>query len=153
MNGVRFTIPGEPVGKGRPRFYQGHAVTPKKTREQEKLIKQMYLAQANGRAWMNGEPLEVFVRFYYPVPKSYTKKRRAAIENFEELPTKKPDIDNCLKLLLDACNGVAWADDTQVISVTADKFYADDVPYTFVSISEIDKEEAEARKNGTQEDV
>jgi Holliday junction resolvase RusA-like endonuclease len=34
------------------------------------------------------------------------------------------DVDNMLKLILDGLNGVAWADDWQVVRVVADKLYA-----------------------------
>lgn len=36
----------------------------------------------------------------------------------------KPDIDNLLKSVLDALNGVAWKDDSSVVRITAEKFYA-----------------------------
>lgn len=151
MDGVRFTIPGAPVGKERPRFYNGHAVTPKKTKHYEALVAQMYKAQANGKCWMEGEPLEVFIRAYYPIPKSYTKKRIAGIKAYEELPTKKPDVDNLVKAILDSLNQVAWYDDTQVVSITADKFYAEEMPYVFVSIHALDPEEAKERRNNGYE--
>ena len=40
-------------------------------------------------------------------------------------PTKKPDIDNIIKAVLDALNGIAYKDDTQVVQVMAQKKYAD----------------------------
>ena len=40
------------------------------------------------------------------------------------LPLKKPDIENIVKTILDALNGVAYQDDTQVASVTAVKTYS-----------------------------
>lgn len=152
MNGVRFMIAGTPVGKERPRFYNGHAVTPKKTQAYEALVAKMFTAQANGRKWMNGEPLEIFIRAYYPIPKSYTKKRVAAIRSYRELPTKKPDWDNIGKIICDALNGVAYKDDTQIVSATVDKFYAEEMPYVFVSIMPIEPEEAEERRNNGREE-
>jgi Holliday junction resolvase RusA-like endonuclease len=38
-------------------------------------------------------------------------------------PGKKPDLDNLLKLLKDACNGIVWMDDSQVVIMIAKKVY------------------------------
>ena len=57
----------------------------------------------------------------YGVQKSATKKQRTERLNGEELAIKKPDIDNITKILLDALNGLAWKDDTQVVSIRAIK--------------------------------
>ena len=37
--------------------------------------------------------------------------------------TKKPDIDNAMKLALDAMNGHVFVDDNQVSEIKASKFY------------------------------
>ena len=46
---MMFTVPGEPIGKGRPKFspFNGHAVayTPKKTVNYENLVKVMFTEQ------------------------------------------------------------------------------------------------------------
>ena len=39
-------------------------------------------------------------------------------------PTKKPDIDNITKVVLDALNKFAYKDDTQITEITAVKKYA-----------------------------
>ncbi len=41
------------------------------------------------------------------------------------LPAKKPDIDNVVKAVLDALNGVAYRDDTQVIELHVRKSYSE----------------------------
>jgi Holliday junction resolvase RusA-like endonuclease len=38
-----------------------------------------------------------------------------------ELPVPKPDIDNYMKAVFDACNGILWADDSQIIVCYASK--------------------------------
>jgi Holliday junction resolvase RusA-like endonuclease len=47
----------------------------------------------------------------------------------------RPDIDNCVKLVSDALNGVAWVDDAQVVEVHARKFYGPD-PCTRIRVME-----------------
>ena len=65
-----------------------------------------------GRVRVAGVPVVLDVRFWFPVPKSYMRKRRPV----PEAPhTSKPDLDNLLKLVKDALNGVAWSDDAQVV--------------------------------------
>ena len=40
-------------------------------------------------------------------------------------PTKKPDIDNIVKIVLDSLNGVAYIDDSQVVALLVEKHYAE----------------------------
>ncbi|MDF2537449.1 MAG: Holliday junction resolvase [Herbinix sp.] len=51
-------------------------------------------------------------------------------------PTKKPDIDNIAKVILDALNGIAYKDDTQVVTLEVRKFYKD-TPCVIVDIEEV----------------
>lgn len=128
----RFTVPGEPRGKGRPRFFvrKGGApdakarvgtFTDNKTASYENLIK--LEAQAAGIILTEG-PVTVRVIAYLGVPKSASKKRRAAMLTDAERPTRKPDIDNVIKAVLDGLNGVAFADDKQVVGLTISKFWS-----------------------------
>ena len=55
---------------------------------------------------------------------SYLQKNRELMLNNEISPTKKPDVDNILKIVLDALNGVAYDDDKQVTSSFPRKRYA-----------------------------
>lgn len=43
----------------------------------------------------------------------------------ELLPSKKPDIDNIVKAVLDALNKVAYRDDTQVVELQVRKQYSE----------------------------
>ena len=38
---------------------------------------------------------------------------------------KKPDIDNVVKVYADALNGIAYHDDTQIVSLVCEKYYSD----------------------------
>ena len=125
---VMYTVYGEPVGKGRPRFAKRGAFvstyTPQKTKTYEDEIRMMAKA-----AMGSSEPLEtpVTVAIYIRVglPASYSKqKRKDALEGILK-PTKKPDIDNIAKCFLDAMNDIVYFDDKQVVNLHITKVYAE----------------------------
>jgi len=125
---IVYSVYGEPIGKGRPRFAKrGNFVstyTPQKTKTYEDEIRMMAKA-----AMGSSEPLEtpVTVAIYIRVgiPASFSKqKRKDALANIER-PTKKPDIDNIAKCFLDGMNGIVYLDDKQVVSLHITKVYAE----------------------------
>lgn len=42
-----------------------------------------------------------------------------------KLQFPKPDVDNYAKSVLDACNGIAWEDDSQIVKLTVEKEWAE----------------------------
>ena len=108
-----FVIYGKPQGKARPRFSNGHAYTPKQTADYERQIKNAFIAAGGEKIENDGVIIEIDV--YY---------KKTAADKKKTSPTKKPDIDNICKIVLDGLNGVAYADDKQVISLTANKYFA-----------------------------
>jgi Holliday junction resolvase RusA-like endonuclease len=124
-----FTVPGIPVGKGRPRFRRVGAhvrtYTPAKTASFEQVIADQARA-AIGPVDPYAGAVEVEAYFVLPVPKSWRKADRAAALSGALHPTGKPDLDNLFKATCDAMNGVVYADDAQVVSTTHAKRYGDD---------------------------
>ena len=108
-----FTIYGKPQGKARPRFANGHTYTPKQTTDYERQIKNAFIAAGGEKIESDGVIIEIDV--YY---------KRATADKKKLSPTKKPDIDNICKIVLDGLNGVAYADDKQVVSLIANKYFA-----------------------------
>ena len=70
---------------------------------------------------------------YYKIPTSATKAEREKMLA-GQLPQKKPDIDNVLKIIMDGLNGAAYKDDKQVAAAAASKAY-DDEPHVEVEVS------------------
>lgn len=70
------------------------------------------------------------------VPGSWSKKKRAAALEGSIRPTGKPDCSNMVKLVEDALNGVAWRDDSQIVSLGVRKRYAEK-PETRLTIKEV----------------
>lgn len=110
-------------GKGRVRFVRatGRTYTPDATAEAMELIRMAYAKESQGLMAEKGVPVRVSITTARPMPKSRPKR----VE--EEPDVYKPDVDNVAKLVLDALNGVAWADDTQVTTLTVQKFPRDRV--------------------------
>lgn len=129
MLSLNFSILGTPTGKGRPRFYRGRAVTPKKTRDYEALVRhEAQQALEHMVQLPNFEaPCEVSIDVYYTVPKSYTKKQRLQIAESGAWVVRpsKPDLDNIVKSVLDGMNGIVFRDDVQVVSLRAKKHWCE----------------------------
>lgn len=124
---LTIVIDGVPVPKGRPRFTKaGVAYTPAKTRAYEKqaaIIADIGM-RANGLKRFEC-PVTVMATAYVPIPKSMSKKDRAAALIGFLLPAKKPDIDNIAKAALDGLNGIVWRDDALIVGLSIKKLYAE----------------------------
>ena len=130
MRTVTFHVPGKPQGKARARTFRSPgtgksiSMTPDSTVLYENLIKDQYLSQCRGMYLERGTPAALRIVARFLPPKSASKKRQREMLEGRELPLKKPDIDNIVKVVADALNGVAYHDDTQVAYVAAKKCYS-----------------------------
>lgn len=124
MTDIHFLIPGKIVPKQSTRFYHGHAAPQKRVQEYAEKVKAAYMSEYpfDTLVWADKEPLEVVISIYMAVPKSVSKKRKNEMIVYE-FPTKTPDIDNCVKSILDACKGIIFADDSQVVALRVNKFW------------------------------
>lgn len=130
MRSVTFQVPGKPQGKARARTFRNPAtgksmsMTPENTVLYENLIKDRYLNQCRGMYLERGTPVTLRLVARFLPPKSTSKKRKLDMVEGRELPLKKPDMDNIVKVVADALNGVAYHDDTQIVYVSAKKAYS-----------------------------
>lgn len=126
---IRFTIPGEPNGKGRPRFARigtfTKTYTPKKTVMYENLVKMEYEQSTHRYRFSDEAYIDMRIRAYYGIPKSVSKIRKAAMIAGILRPVKKPDADNVLKSVADSLNEVAYHDDSQIVDCQVRKFYSE----------------------------
>jgi Holliday junction resolvase RusA-like endonuclease len=125
MKEVSFNVAGPMRGKQRPRATRmGRIYTPQETVNAEAYIK--YLAsQAMGSMEPFEGALKATFAIYVEIPKSFTKSRRQAALAGTDYPTTKPDLDNIVKLLADAMNGIVYKDDKQIVSICVSKKYAE----------------------------
>lgn len=106
--------------------------TPDKTASYEG--KTAYLAkQAMGGAGPMTGPVALTLLAVFAYPASWSKRRIAANVIKPEWVIKKPDGDNCLKIVSDALNGVCFKDDSQVARAVVTKVYGD-VPGVAVTV-------------------
>lgn len=115
------TIPGLPVAQGRPKacIRGGHAAVydPAKSRSWKGMA-QVHMQQAASEivapwrtpVYAAGLPLRVTIEAVWPQPIGAPKREHG----LRRMRTSKPDADNVGKAVLDAGNGVLWADDSQV---------------------------------------
>jgi Holliday junction resolvase RusA-like endonuclease len=78
---------------------------------------------------MNGavpteQPIRVEIEVRYGIPVSWSAKKRNAALIGHLRPTVKPDWDNAAKLL-DACNGIVFTDDKQIVDGMVRKVYSE----------------------------
>lgn len=121
------TIVGEPTAKARPRvsFAGGYVrtYTPAKTINYENYVKIEYQTQSK-IFFPKERKLRAEIVAYYGIPKSVSKKKSQAMEDGVIRPLKKPDLDNIAKIILDALNGIAFVDDSQICELYVTKFYS-----------------------------
>ena len=138
MKQVKFVIPGEPCGKGRPRFDRrtGRTYTPDKTARYENLVSLEYQAQCKGFRFPDEAMLDMRIIAFYGIPKSKSKKVKSQMVDGCIRPTKKPDSSNVLKAIEDALNNVAYHDDAQIVDTQVRRFYGNP-PRVVVTIQEV----------------
>ena len=81
-------------------------------------------------------PVAVSVVFMLKMPTNWSKAKKLLAQDQEVLPTKKPDVDNLVKTVSDALNGLAYDDDKQIVELSARKVYACK-PGTVIRVREI----------------
>ena len=141
-NAVEIVIPGCPVPKGRARsaVIHGRVVhyTPKPTKDYESLARS-YAMQAMAKRKVMDGPVFLAVRFYLPIPESWSKKKKESALCLAISPITKPDLSNLVKAVEDAMNGVVWRDDSQVTCMQVEKFYSDE-PRSEVTVKEMNED-------------
>ncbi|MFT9848496.1 RusA family crossover junction endodeoxyribonuclease [Aneurinibacillus sp. REN35] len=123
---IEFTIYGEPVAQGRPRATtiagRARLYDPAKSRNYKEYIR--LAAADHAPSVLLVGPLLLKISIYRSIPKSFSKKKTVQAEAREIRPTSKPDVDNYVKGIKDALNKVIWKDDSQIVSIVAEKFYS-----------------------------
>ncbi len=123
MGAVRMTRRGQYVDK--------YAI---KYKDYKKMV-QIYVRNQYKGEMLTG-PLLVSCDFYFSPPKSYPKKKLLMIIKKRLFFTKKPDIDNLFKGVLDSLNNVVYTDDKNIVFGIMTKQYAEE-DYIDICIKEL----------------
>ncbi len=131
-----FEVIGKINGKARPRLnmYTGKVYTPTNTKDYENLIREYFKIKYHRNEILKGR-IKVTIVAYFAVPKSISKKDRENMLLGNISPTKKPDIDNIVKIVLDALNKYVFEDDNQITKLDVEKVYAEEEK-VYVAIEE-----------------
>lgn len=114
----RVAVPWTPRVKGRPRMSKyGKVYTPSETRHAEEDFARQFLDAVHDDEWTPWET---------PVGVELTLRNDLVLvemweENDYEQRKLRGDLDNYMKLILDALNGVAFVDDKQIVTLTGRK--------------------------------
>ena len=122
-----FEVPGTIKGKGRPRVnsYTGVVYTPTTTKDYECLVEQYFLLKYPRFNQLEGR-LSVNITAIFSIPKCTKKQDKEKMLENNVSPTKKPDIDNIVKIILDSMNKFAFKDDTQITKLSVEKKYGEE---------------------------
>jgi Holliday junction resolvase RusA-like endonuclease len=137
---ITLTIPGLPTAKGRPRIGKlanGRPVafTPEKTRTREGVVAALAMDVMASRPALTC-PVEVVVEAVLPIARSWRKSEQQQARDGIKWPIGRPDLDNLVKLVTDGCNGIVWADDSQIVFLLARKSYGD-IPKTVIHVTPV----------------
>lgn len=118
---MNFTVPGEPVAKGRPRFARvGNFVrtfTPQKSARFEDRVR---LCAINAGVKPIAGPVVLSVECYWPMKGAPLKRGKRE----RTWKATRPDCDNVLKAVCDGLCGTGFADDGQIVEAHVYKFHA-----------------------------
>ena len=128
---MRITFEVDPCPASRPRVTRWSTYYPKRY---TKFKKDMQALTSEMETTLSENLLSVHVDFYIKMPKSWSKKKTEKLAN--TYCSNNSDIDNYIKAILDALNGVLFIDDRQVVEIFARKIYSKQA-YIFYKQEEI----------------
>ena len=121
-----FTLYVDPKPKKRPKVYRFATVNP--SQKDEKIAAEEFEKQINKpENPLNGQ-ITVWLTFFIRPPKNTPKWQLPLMEEKQIRPNKSPDLDNYVKLILDALNGKLWEDDRYIVEMHSVKYYTTNTP-------------------------
>lgn len=123
----RFEILERAIGKERPRVNRrtGAVYTPTKTSSFEEKVQWAFKAKYNIETELSTKAFKAKITAVFKPAESLSKKKKEELIKTKAGYTKKSDIDNISKIILDALNGIIYKDDAQVVKLEAQKIYGE----------------------------
>ncbi|MHA2250083.1 MAG: RusA family crossover junction endodeoxyribonuclease, partial [Candidatus Kariarchaeaceae archaeon] len=132
---LSFIIPGEPRPKKRPKVYRWSTVNPSK--KDEDRVAKLFRELPNCLDSPLAGQIRVEFKFFKNPPKGTPQWKLPLMERGYFRPNKSPDLDNYVKFILDALNGILWEDDRFIIEIHSSKYYTVGEPRTEIKIDQI----------------
>jgi len=127
IRGVDFFVEGKPVPKARARTFKRNGITRTVTPDSTRVNAAKIAERARG-AMYGDKPytcaLKMILRVYVRPSTATRKADYEAMMAGAIRPIKRPDLDNFMKQVMDALNGIVYHDDSQIVEVEASKIYA-----------------------------
>lgn len=139
---ISFNVPGKPQAKGRPiasaRYGRTRVYTPAQTVAYEERVAEAARTALAGRDPLTGAVAIEVVVSLQPL-QSVSKGLRTEMLAGALPPTKRPDLDNVVKAIIDGCCRVVFKDDAQITRIVARKVYGVDAGvYVTVALDAMD---------------
>lgn len=148
-----FTIPGRPCSDTRPRASRGRIYDPRS--KEKKVIKALLKETVAGTGYVMPKKydsqkdtkqkrihdvfyLDITVNTYIQQPKNFSKYIKNLADQGLVRPGGRPDIDNYIKLYLDVSHDILFEDDSIVVSVSGNKYYAQDYEHVDIIVKRIE---------------
>ena len=138
---IGLVIYGDPVPQGRTRFTRsGHAYNPQRSADYKQWVRlnminhvRKYMVKPIDKAVV----LEIV--FYMGIPTSWGREKRMEAAEGLIRPTAKRsgDLDNLVKLIQDAGNGVLWTDDSIITDLKTKKRYTAELARVEITATEV----------------
>lgn len=126
-NSCTFSVNGRPAPQGSKKYVGNgrYVESSKYLVPWRKAVREAAVANFVGDPWAT--PVRVRIVFRMAKPQK---------PKFADFPATKPDIDKLVRSCLDAVTGVCFVDDSLVVSVEADKVFADEpgADFWFVTV-------------------
>lgn len=144
METIGLVIYGDPVPQGRPRFSRsGHTYNPQRSADYRQWVR---LNMINHVRKYAQKPLKkavvLGIEFYMGIPSSWGKQKRMDAAQGLIRPTGKRsgDIDNLVKMIQDAGNGILWTDDSIITDLKVKKRYTAELARVEITATEVKDE-------------
>lgn len=124
VNSIDIKIDGKPKPQQRHRHTKKGFTYDPSSKDKKDLLTLIH-SQAPKKPFEGG--ITLYVRFCMPYVKKHYRTGKFSNELKPNPPLSyriKPDIDNLLKFVMDAGNGVLWKDDSQIYKVDMEKIYS-----------------------------
>ena len=128
---ITYVIPGQPVAWKRAGRRKGGGFFDQQMNS--KLGTGIFINNQHVGEMYKG-PLLLDITFYFKIATTLSKKQKDfLLGNYHHT---KPDLDNCIKYILDTCNTLLFDDDCTISKITACKLYDTD-PRTEFTLTEL----------------